>query len=240
MSLARKLKCALFERCGGSRGIGGCWNARAVVINGRQCVAKLVPYLSTESPQWNARQRRKYRLEKRVYSMLPRSWPIKLVDAFESDIGGFIVTSAYENTGWCTYVPSHKTDSAVAKQLVAQIDTIHSTGIAHADLELKNILFQKPSGVAIIDFEKSNWRKRAQIDDYVKLVQSLLEFDRANTRGIAFCIIELLIERGDRATAKHALVSAVGYMNKMADYMNMKMAAEAKGPVVTHVPSGDP
>jgi serine/threonine protein kinase len=228
MSLARKLKCALFERCGGSRGIGGCWNARAVVINGRQCVAKLVPYLSAESPQWNARQSRKYRLEKRVYSMLPRSWPIKLVDAFESDVGGFIVTSAYENTGWRTYVPSQKTDSVVATQLVAQIDTLHRTGITHADLELKNILFQKPSRVAIIDFEKSKWSKRAQIGDYVKLVQSLLEFDRANTRGIAFCIIELLIERGDRATAKHALVSAVGYMNTISAHRLRTQALELR------------
>lgn len=98
-------------------------------------------------------------MEKYAYPRL-RGWPVKLVDSFSSRAGDVVVTTEYANDPWASYVPSADADAAVARSLLKQVRAIHRLGVAHNDLLLKNILFRKPRGVAIIDFEKSTRKRR--------------------------------------------------------------------------------
>jgi serine/threonine protein kinase len=205
----------LDARYGGSHELATCrshWNARAVTVEGTPCVAKLIPRIPGDA-KWNKRQDARFAMERRVYARLPKSWPIKLVEAFRTAIGSCIVTTAYAETGWASYRPSDASDRAVARSLMAQLETIHRMGVAHGDILLKNVLFSKPADVVIIDFEKSvrcSPGGRRQIEDYEYLVGSLCE--SANTRGVAFYVVEHLLRNGKRGTAKEVFVTSVGYI----------------------------
>ncbi len=157
-------------------------------------------------------------MERYVYARLPTSWPIKLVEAFRTSIGPCIVTTTYADTGWPSYRSSVANDSAVANRLIVQLESIHRLGVAHADLELKNILFSKPADVAIIDFEKSvrcAHGARMHVEDYRTLLMSL--YESANTRGVALCVIEHLLQNGKRDAARKAFVMSVGHVADAAE-----------------------
>lgn len=213
----------LDARYGGSQELTtcrNCWNARSVRVDGKPCVAKLIPYVRGNIAQ-NKQQDKRFSMERYVYARLPRSWPVTLVEAVRSAMGPCIVTTSYDDTGWSSYRPSEASDRAVARKLMAQLESLHRLGVAHADLELKNVLFSKPADVAIIDFEKSvrcAQGARMQVDDYRKLLGSL--YESANTRGVAFCVIEHLLHSGKRDAAREAFIASVGYAADKAEKWN--------------------
>ena len=173
------------------------YNALRVTVGGKACVAKLIHYYDDgEGGAFNKRRKAGFAMEKYVYPRL-RGWPVargrRRRDA---------------NDPWDSYDPSADSDAAVARSLLKQVRAIHRLGVAHNDLILKNIMFRKPRGVAVIDFEKSTRSRRAQKWDYWSLIQDLLEYKA--TRGIAFCVLLELAKRGDEDLAKRALVNAVG------------------------------
>ena len=210
--MAEQFTRMLAARYGGSEAIAaGWWNARAVRVGGRACIAKLIPYVRGNEA-WNAQQDRRFAMERYVYARLPPRWPVRLVDAFRSEVGPCIVTTLFENDGWRAYRPSVANDRAVARQLLAQVATLHRRGgVAHGDLELKNILFRAPARVVVIDFEKGA-RCRAgslpQREDYSRLLAALLSDSR--THGVAFSVVEQLIRNGDLAAARAAFLVAAG------------------------------
>ncbi len=212
---SREFTRILDARYGGSQELTTCrnyWNARSVSVEGASCVAKLIPYVSGNTAQ-NKRQDKRFSMERYVYARLPPSWPVTLVEAFRSKIGPCIVTTSYADTGWSSYRTSEASDRAVAKKLMAQLESIHRMGVAHADLELKNVLFSKPADVAIIDFEKSArcaHGAHMQVEDYRKLLGSL--YESTNTRGVAFCVMEHLLHSGKHAAAREAFIASVGYV----------------------------
>ena len=205
----------LEARYGGSQALTtctNCWNARYVSVDGAQCVAKLIVYISGDAA-WNKRQDKRFAMERYVYARLPRSWPVTLVESFRSPMGPCIVTTSYDDTGWASYVQSDESDRVVAKKLLAQLASIHRLGVAHADLELKNVLFSRPADVAIIDFEKSvrcAAGGRMQVNDYTKLLRSLCQ--RTNTRGVCFYVIKYLMRGGKTQEAREAFIASVGYI----------------------------
>ena len=186
--------------------------ARRVTVRGKACVAKLILYYEDdgEGGAFNKRKKAGFAMEKQVYPRL-RGWPVKLVDSFSSRVGDVVVTTEYANDAWDSYVPSAESDAAVARSLLKQVRAIHRLGVAHNDLLLKNILFRKPRGVAVIDFEKSTRSRRGgekQQWDYWSLIEALLE--QSSTCGVAFCALLELAERGHDDVAKRALANAVG------------------------------
>ena len=115
-------------------------------------------------------------------------------------------------------MPSDARDRAVARKLLAQLASIHRLGVAHADLELKNVLFSEPTDVAIIDFEKSvrcAAGGRMQVSDYTKLLRSLCQ--STNTRGVCFYVIKYLMRGGKSHAAKDAFVASVGFIADQAE-----------------------
>jgi hypothetical protein len=115
--------------------------------------------------------------------------------------------TSYADTKW--YRTSEASDRAVAKKLMAQLETLHRMGVAHADLLLKNVLRTSQSstlrsrcGARLVGESSSK--------DYEYLIGSL--YGSANTRGVAFCIIEHLLHTGKRATAREAFIASVGYI----------------------------
>jgi tRNA A-37 threonylcarbamoyl transferase component Bud32 len=187
------------------------FNARRVRARGQACVAKLIHYVDDdgEGGEFNRRRKAGFEMERFVYARL-RRWPVKLVDSFSSRAGDVVVTTEYANDAWDAYVPSADADAKIARRLLAQVRDIHRLGVAHGDLLLKNILFRRPHGVAIIDFEKSQRCRRGseqQKWDYWSLVEALLH--EAPLRGVAFCALRELAERGHEKLAKRALANAV-------------------------------
>ena len=187
------------------------FNARRVRARGRACVAKLIHYVEDdgEGGEFNKRRKAGFAMERFVYARL-RRWPVKLVDSFSSRAGDVVVTTEYADDPWDAYVPSEETDAEVARRLLAQVRGIHRLGVAHGDLLLKNILFRRPHGVAIIDFEKSQ-RCRVGAEpqqwDYWSLIEALLDKDAL--RGVAFCALRELADGGHLKLAKRALANAV-------------------------------
>lgn len=208
--MAERFARVLAARYGSSEAISErWWNARAVRVRGMSCVAKLIPYLDGDR-EWNRQQDKRSAMEAHVYSRL-RAWPIRLVETFKSPMGNCIVTTRYENGGWPAYRPSDAQDRAVAGKLLKQIGELHRIGIAHGDLELKNILFRAPASVAVIDFEKSERCRvggKRQLGDFAKLVAALLS--EKSTQGVAFAVIERLIRGGRHVAARHSFLVSVG------------------------------
>ena len=212
MSISESLAAVLDERydCMSRALVPPVYNARRVTVRGKACVAKLIFYPEDdgEGGAFNKRRKAGFAMEKHVYPRL-RGWPVKLVDSFSSRAGDVVVTTEYANDPWASYVPSADADAAVARSLLKQVRAIHRLGVAHNDLLLKNILFRKPRGVAIIDFEKSTRQRRGEQQqwDYWSLIEALLE--QSSTRGVAFCALLELAERGHEDLAKRALANAV-------------------------------
>ncbi len=175
------------------------YNALRVTVGGKACVAKLIHYYDDdgEGGAFNKRRKAGFAMEKYVYPRL-RCWPVKLLVARGR-------RRRHDGVRGRPVGPSADSDAAVARSLLRQVRAIHRLGVAHNDLILKNIMFRKPRGVAVIDFEKSTRSRRAQKWDYWS---DLLEYKA--TRGIAFCVLLELAKSGDEDLAKRALVNAVG------------------------------
>ena len=76
-----------------------------------------------------------------------------------------IVTEEISSCPWADYRPSSaRAHTALLAHLAKQLRWLHDHGIAHGDLELKNLLLDCRTGLAtIIDFEKS--KRRASVAD---------------------------------------------------------------------------
>ena len=195
-------------------------NARRVNVQGIRCVAKLINYaLGENTDVFNRRRKAGFAMEKYAYRNLT-CLPVSLVETFSSrsgqTFGHVVVTTEYPNTSWSEYKNS---DETVARRLIFQVKAIHQAGIAHGDLLLKNILFQPPHGVAIIDFEKSMRCKPgadSQHLDWWCLIETLLF--NSNTRGIAFCILRGLPDSLAKKVFAQALENLSRYPREQINY----------------------
>jgi len=126
-------------------------------------------------------QDKAYRTEVKILKMLPNWWGVHLVAHFKTKLNRVIVTNEVENASWKSYKKGSN-DLSVAKLLYKQIQWLHLKGVAHNDLELKNILFSNTP--IIIDFEKSSIgaTKEQKENDYHLLLTNLEE--NPNTKAI--------------------------------------------------------
>ena len=208
MTVSNDFKAILEKRYGSSEELDPpVHNARRVTVQGIRCVAKLINYaLGENTDVFNRRRKAGFAMEKYAYRNLT-CWPVSLVETFSSrsgqTFGHVVVTTEYPNSLWAEYKNS---DETIDRRLIFQVNAIHQAGIAHGDLLLKNILFQPPHSVAIIDFEKSMRCKPgadSQHLDWWCLIETLLF--NSNTRGIAFCVLRGLPD----ALAKKVFVQAL-------------------------------
>jgi hypothetical protein len=142
--MSEKLASVLAERydCIPRQLVPPVYNALRVTVGGKACVAKLIHYYDDdgEGGAFNKRRKAGFAMEKYVYPRL-RGWPVARGQRRRD-----------ANDPWGSYVPSADSDAAVARSLLKQVRAIHRLGVAHGDLILKNIMFRKPRGVAVIDF----------------------------------------------------------------------------------------
>ena len=213
MTVSNDLKDMLDARYGSSEELDPpVHNARCINVRGIRCDAKLINYaLGDNTVEFNNRRKAGFAMEKYAYRHL-KNWPVSLIETFSArsgqTFGHVVVTTEYPNSSWSEYKNS---DDTIARRLIFQLSAIHQAGIAHGDLLLKNILFQSPHGVVIIDFEKSKKCKfgaDAQTIDWWCLIETLLF--RSNTRNIAFCILRRLPD----ALAKKVFVQALDNLSR--------------------------
>lgn len=152
-----------------------------VTADGTRCVSKII--LEHGYDDMRAAHVA-YAVEKRVYRDLPAFFGVRLVDAMHvPGLGYVITTTEMASRPWSTYAHNEADDRSVVRQLKRQLRWLHANGIAHGDLELKNVLLgtESPVRVSIIDFEKSTLRageKKMKED-----VETL--WDRLRSAGIA-------------------------------------------------------
>ena len=142
-----------------------------------------------------AAQDKAYDTEVNILKILPEWWGIHLVDNFKTSLNRIIITTEAINMPWKSY-EGGTNDAAIAERLFKQIQWLHSHGISHNDLELKNILLTDPHPPVIIDFEKSTLAatKDQMNDDYRKLLGNMREHE--NTDSIANMLDGMRSRRG--------------------------------------------
>jgi tRNA A-37 threonylcarbamoyl transferase component Bud32 len=119
-----------------------------------------------------------FEVERRVLEMLPKWWGIQLVDSFRSPKYRVIVTPYLKHCKWRDYNGSHSFE--IAQSLWKQLKWLKEHGIAHNDLELKNVLMNCDFTRAhIIDFEKATFSSGADgfQADIDKLLRNLEEHE---------------------------------------------------------------
>jgi RIO-like serine/threonine protein kinase len=94
---------------------------------------------------------RSFETEVTILKMLPPWWGLHYVDSFQCKGQNIIITNRLCELPWQTYDPSE--NAKYVEVLTRQLNWLHSQGIVHADLALKNIL-NTPSGPVIIDFDR--------------------------------------------------------------------------------------
>jgi len=126
-----------------------------------------------------------YRTEVKILNMLPSWWGVHIVDNFKTPLNRVIVTNEVRNVPWTSYKKGSN-DLKIAELLLKQIKWLHSHGIAHNDLELKNILLTESVTPVIIDFEKSNTvATEEQIkNDYSMLLGNMKEYPNTESIGL--------------------------------------------------------
>jgi len=126
-----------------------------------------------------------YRTEVKILKLLPSWWGIRVVDNFKTALNRVIVTNEVRNVPWTSYKKGSN-DLNIAECLLKQIKWLHSHGIAHNDLELKNILLTESVTPVIIDFEKSNTvATKEQIkNDYSMLLGNMKEYPNTESIGV--------------------------------------------------------
>jgi RIO-like serine/threonine protein kinase len=148
-----------------------------------------------------AAQDKAYDTEVNILKMLPKWWGIHLVDNFKTSLNRIIVTTEVIHVPWKSY-EGGTNDVAIAKGLFDQIQWLHSQGISHNDLELKNILLTESYAPIIIDFEKSTLptTKEQMNDDYRKLLANMREHE--NTASIATMLDGMKSKGGTRSSRR--------------------------------------
>ena len=126
-----------------------------------------------------------YRTEVKILTMLPSWWGIRVVDTFKTTLNRVIVTNEVSNVPWTSYKKGSN-DVKIAELLLKQIKWLHSHGIAHNDLELKNILLTESATPVIIDFEKSNTVATGEQikNDYSMLLGNMKEYPNTESIGV--------------------------------------------------------
>ncbi len=154
---------------------GYSWNTLRVDGN----IVKVVPW-DRDDPTDIERARSAFETERKIYSMLPAWWGIRLIDSFEEDNNFIIVTNELKHCKWTSVGTIDK--PSVFADIEKQLNWLHSNGILHDDLELKNILLSCDGKHAtIIDFEKSRFNPTPQdIQQENNLVVE--RFDELNRR----------------------------------------------------------
>lgn len=95
---------------------------------------------------------RSFSNEVSILKSLPEWWGLRHITSYEADGRAIIVTNALNEQSWRVYDPAE--NEKYAEALCKQLQWLHTQGIAHADLVLKNIL-NTPEGPVIIDFDRS-------------------------------------------------------------------------------------
>jgi serine/threonine protein kinase len=153
------------------------WNTLRVDGN----IAKLVTW-DIDDPSDIERAKNAFNVERKIYSMLPSWWGIRLVDSFEDDNNFVILTNELKHCAWKSVPNIDKT--SVFSDIQKQLDWLHSNKILHDDIELKNILLSCDGKHAtIIDFEKSRFNPTPQeMQTERELIKSRFE-EFARSRG---------------------------------------------------------
>lgn len=131
-------------------------------------------------------------VEGTILQSLPKWWGLKYVDAFGGPYNRVIVTEEIPAVPWNSYAGDR--DEEIASDLVRQIQWLHAHGMAHGDLERKNILLSESGRPIIIDFEKGSVTATPEqmADDNRKIVEALSLFPV--TRNIATIVEQKLSE----------------------------------------------
>ncbi len=134
---------------------------------------------------------RAFQTEIDILSRLPAWWRHGIINTFRNSRVRVIVTPEHQTQSWLQYQTSVASDRAIAYALEKQLRWLGENGIAHRDLELKNVLLTT-CGPIIIDFEKSKvigyTDSAATATDWDKLIDSLHELE--NTRRIGDFLAE--------------------------------------------------
>jgi hypothetical protein len=206
MSLAAEFAAALERRYGGSTALAGRWTARRVLVDGKPCVAKLIPYGHAGD---RAARDARFETERRVYAALLRGrggWPVRLADSFRAPFGGVVVTTEFAGAApWDAYEPSDARDEACARAIAAQVRRVHALGLTHGGLALGHLLLRPPSDVALISFAFARRATRDERRDEHRFLLHAL-FEHPKTRGVGFHVLAAL------PAPKRALVAAVGFL----------------------------
>lgn len=154
------------------------WNTLRVDGN----IAKVVPW-DRDDPSDIQRAKQAFEIERKVYSMLPSWWGIRLIDSFEDNNNFVIVTNELPNCKWNSVRNIDKV--SVFADIEKQLKWLHSNNILHDDLELKNILLSCDGKHAtIIDFEKSKFNPTQQeIQVEKEIIKHRLEEFRLSRAG---------------------------------------------------------
>lgn len=125
---------------------------------GQVLIAKSIPYVVGDPELTKERAEKAWENEAKVLQKLPPWWGLKFVDSFFVEPSDYI--NVTEEIGGCEKWTAENTQinntEAIANQIRRQLNWLHSNGILHNDLELKNILLTCGGKKAIIiDFEKS-------------------------------------------------------------------------------------
>lgn len=154
-------------------------------------IAKGIIHIEGNNEMGPELMNKSYNNEKSIIADLPDWWGLELRDAFIENPLRIIVTNEIPNCKWSEF---RGNDSEIAEQLYKQIEWLHSNGIAHNDLELKNVLLTCDSKKAIIiDFEKAS-RSSKNInmrEDYRKIISNLKE--SKSTHGIGKVLEKLAL-----------------------------------------------
>jgi serine/threonine protein kinase len=162
---------------------GYTWNTARIEGN----VAKLIP-VDADDPTDIERARKSFQNERKIYSMLPSWWGIRLVDSYEDGSIFVIMTNEYKNCKWRSFMTRDK--KSILADIQRQLDWLRSKKILHNDLELKNILLSCDGNHAvIIDFEKSKMNAselemKAERDRILQELQIELKDTRVRSRSV--------------------------------------------------------
>jgi serine/threonine protein kinase len=128
-------------------------------------IAKTLIAFNNEA-EHNEQKDFQFLLETQILKQLPSWWGLQYMDSFRDLQSRFdhkiIVTREVTNLlSWDLYDDTkNPANIDILQQIIKQINWLHSNGIVHNDLELKNILLRflpksRKYGIVIIDFEKS-------------------------------------------------------------------------------------
>lgn len=126
------------------------WNVFRVYRDGMPLIAKAI-VAAIDEPADDKRAAAAFKTESTILKMLPPGWGKTLVDSFIDGPFRVIVTNDIDVVSW----PDGPITVEQYKTIRKQLDWLHENGIAHGDMERKNVLLSIDGKPIIIDFEKS-------------------------------------------------------------------------------------